>query len=323
MPVLPYLLASISLTTAPHPPYPPTSTHLHTYTTTHQALGAAVEGGLAREELWITSKIKGLPTTEADLTERVKGMVAQLQCQYLDLLLIHWPGPSDVDLGAETADVTAKCKSGSGGDGDGDNWFDANIDAAWDLMLKLRKSGLCKRIGVSNFYQGHVERLIANTTGDPRAAADGPFANQIYIDISHPETAFVAWMQERGVAVMAYRPVTFVQALSQVVEMGIPHWTTLTAVAASNDCVSPQQLVLAYLRGRGIHVVAKSSKRANVEANLEAASKAITEEDRATLAGIGEGVGDEMGMVAMMGLADEYAKAFEAAAPGFVAADAE
>jgi len=54
---------------------------------------------LPREEMWITSKVKGLPTGEYEaVKERVGAHIDALGVGSLDLLLVHWPGKSLIRL---------------------------------------------------------------------------------------------------------------------------------------------------------------------------------------------------------------------------------
>ena len=58
------------------------------------ALKAIQKGGVPREELWITSKLWNDKHAEEDVIPTCKRSLADLQLDYLDLYLIHWPFPN-------------------------------------------------------------------------------------------------------------------------------------------------------------------------------------------------------------------------------------
>lgn len=113
-----------------------------------EGVGRAIAGsGLAREDLFITTKLwnddQGYDATLAAFeTSRAK-----LGIETVDLYLIHWPAPAK-DLYLET----------------------------WRAFEKLYADGAVRAIGVSNFLPEHLERLITE-------ASEIPVLNQVEL---HP-----------------------------------------------------------------------------------------------------------------------------------------
>ncbi len=228
------------------------------------AVGRALsESKIDRKELRLISKLSGLPSGDyKDVEIRARQLCAALQTSYVDLLLIHWPGPRFVDLGGNVDLVGEQCNL---------EFFKANIQQAWENMQRLQKSGLCNEIGVSNFYSQHFHAMDT-------FSAPVPAACQIFIDPLHQETEFVSALQERGVKVMAYRSATFLPIYEMAAGMGDASMSALqTALAAVRDThptTSLNQLVWAWCLTRGIEPVVKSRDAARLREALEAHSLA-------------------------------------------------
>ena len=96
-------------------------------------VGAAVrQSGLAREELFVTTKIWNDRQGYSNALEAIDESLTRLNIDYLDMLLIHWPCPQK-NLFVET----------------------------WDAFQKAQESGKIRGIGVSNFKPAHLDTLLA------------------------------------------------------------------------------------------------------------------------------------------------------------------
>ena len=103
-----------------------------------KSIGKAIkESGINRDELFITSKVwnkdRGYKTTLAAFEKTIN----DLQIDYLDLYLIHWP-----------ASVNKF-----------NDWDNINLET-WKAMTELYKAGKIKSIGVSNFMPHHLKSLM-------------------------------------------------------------------------------------------------------------------------------------------------------------------
>ncbi|MBC3841522.1 aldo/keto reductase [Streptacidiphilus sp. 4-A2] len=135
-------------------------------------VGEAVrESGLARENVFVTSKLNNGFHDYDDALKAFDQTLAALGFDYLDLFLIHWPLPSVGDF--------------------------VNT---WRAMEHLYDSGRVNAIGVSNFQPHHLRRLLDETSTVPAV-------NQIE---AHPylvQDGVRAFNAEQGIATEAWSPI--------------------------------------------------------------------------------------------------------------------
>lgn len=136
-----------------------------------EGVGRAVAAsGIAREDLFITSKLNndahGYDATLAAFDESAR----KLGLDYLDCYLIHWPLPGK-DLYVES----------------------------WKAFEKLHADGRIRSIGVSNFHRSHLERLFADTDVVPAM-------NQIELHPNLQQAELRAFDAQHGIATEAWSP---------------------------------------------------------------------------------------------------------------------
>lgn len=142
-----------------------------------KSVGEAIrKSGVTREELFITSKLwnddKGYENTLAAFNRTLE----DLQLDYLDLYLIHWP--------------IAKASK--------NNWQEANSES-WRALEELYKQGKVKAIGVSNFLGHHLDPLL-------KIAKIKPMVNQIEIHPGMLQGETVKFCEENNILVEAWAP---------------------------------------------------------------------------------------------------------------------
>ena len=109
------------------------------------------ESGIPREELFVTSKVWTSHMSEQKARQSVQTSLSDLGLTYLDLLLIHWPSVDNVDPkdGKKLAEIRLE---------------------VWKTFIQMKKEGLVKDIGVSNFLIKHlcIFILIQNLSYKPK-----------------------------------------------------------------------------------------------------------------------------------------------------------
>ncbi|WP_431808755.1 aldo/keto reductase [Lysinibacillus sphaericus] len=103
-----------------------------------RGIRAAIDEGLvAREELFVTSKVWNDGLSYEETLAAYASSLEKLGLDYLDLYLIHWPG------------------------------LDTNYIEAYKALEKIYQDGRVRSIGVSNFHVHHLEHLLKETTVIP------------------------------------------------------------------------------------------------------------------------------------------------------------
>ncbi|MEJ2614297.1 MAG: aldo/keto reductase [Ignavibacteriaceae bacterium] len=112
-------------------------------------------GFLKRENLWITSKVWN------DMHDKVgdscRKTLSDLQIDYLDLYLVHWPFPN---YHPPKCDVTSRSPNAK-------PYIHENFMKTWRRMEKLVETGLVKNIGTSNMTIPKLELLLKDAKIKP------------------------------------------------------------------------------------------------------------------------------------------------------------
>jgi diketogulonate reductase-like aldo/keto reductase len=205
-----------------------------------KSVGDAIrKSGITRTELFITSKLwndfKGYENTIAAF-ERT---LAELQLDYLDLYLIHWP--------------IAKASK--------NNWQQANSDS-WKAFEALYEQGKIKAIGVSNFLPHHLEPLL-------KTAKIKPMVNQIEFHPGVMQPEVVAFCKHHNMQIEAWAPFSN----GQVLKDGI------IAEIASHYQKTPAQICLRWILQKGIIPLPKSVTPERILSNFEVFDFKLNEQD--------------------------------------------
>jgi diketogulonate reductase-like aldo/keto reductase len=195
--------------------------------------------GVRRDEVTITTKIWPSHFSPPELERSTKECLVRLRLTEVDLLLLHWPNPQ-IPL-SET--IGALCK--------------------------MRRNGLARHIGVSNFTVTLLEE--AN-----RLATEPLVCNQVELHPFLDQGKVVAACRGFGMAVVAYSPIA---------RGNVRRDPVLTGIGKAHG-KTPAQVCLRYLVQQGIPVIPRTSKIERLGENIDIFDFELGAEEMARIAAL-------------------------------------
>ncbi len=147
-------------------------------------------GTVTREELWITSKVWNDMHGKGDVIASCKQSLKDLQLDYLDLFLIHWPFPN---YHAPGCDVDSR-------NPDSKPYNHQNYMIAWRQMEELVDMGLVKNIGTSNMTIPKMELLLKD-------AKIAPAVNEMEIHPHFQQAELYDFMMDNDILPIGFSPI--------------------------------------------------------------------------------------------------------------------
>lgn len=129
---------------------------------------AFVNSGVARQELFLTTKVSNLNQGYEQTLKSFEQSLKDLQTDYLDLFLVHWPLKN--------------------------HFFDT-----WKAIEQLYETKMVRAIGVCNFHQSHFELLKTR-------ANIKPMINQIEIHPYLVQKELIEYLNKEQIAIEAWSP---------------------------------------------------------------------------------------------------------------------
>lgn len=223
---------------------------------------AIAAGEVTRKELWITTKLWNNAHHRDQVVPAIKESLNNLQLDYLDLYLIHWPValPSDVIFPSKASEMLSL--------------EEAPLIDTWRGMEDAVDEGLTRHIGVSNFSIKKLEALLAD-------ARIKPEMNQVE---SHPylqQQPLFDYCRKNGLHFTAYSPLGSMDRPARLKKEEEPILLKNETIGeiAETHSASPAQVLIRWALQRGSAVIPKSSNPKRLQENFDTRNIILSPED--------------------------------------------
>jgi len=178
--------------------------------------------GVAREQVFVTTKVWTSHFAPHDLERSTKESLNKLRVSEVDLLLLHWPNPR------------------------------VPLSETLDALARVRKLGMAKHIGVSNFTVALIEEAVEKC---PAPLVCDQVEYHPYLDQTKVREACA----RHGMGVVAYSPVA---------KGRIRNDELLTAIGKAHR-KSAAQVCLRWLVQQGVSAIPRTSRLERLSENIE------------------------------------------------------
>jgi len=239
---------------------------IYAFGRSERIVGRALAG--RRDQAFVATKIFPVLPVPPVMEQRARGSARRLNVDHLDLYQLHWPNP-----------VVPIAPTMAG-------------------MRQLRRSGLVRHVGVSNFSLGAWRQA--------EAALGAPvLSNQVQYSLvaRAPDKDLVGWAQANDRLVIAYSPLGqgFLSGrystehrpggiravgslfLPENLDRGVPLLAALRDIAKVHDATAAQVALAWVIRRPNVVAIPGASSVAQVESNAAAADLVLSDEEDARL----------------------------------------
>ncbi|HPZ15550.1 MAG TPA: aldo/keto reductase [Sphaerochaeta sp.] len=225
-------------------------------------LGAS---GIARSELWITSKVWNDSHGKANVIKSAKQSLVDLGLEYLDLYLVHWPFPN---YHPPHCSVDSRSP-------DARPFILEEFMDTWAGMEALVKEGVVRHVGTSNMTEAKLKLVLPQCTVRP-------LFNEMELHPTFQQRDFVSYIKGEGIIPIGFSPLGSPnrperdKTEEDLVDMEHP----IVVQIAKRHNVHPATICLKWAHQNGIIPIPLSTKERNLQSNFEAiVSDPLTDEE--------------------------------------------
>lgn len=233
---------------------------------------AFADGDVRREEVWITSKLWNNFHKQEDVIPALMKTLADLQLDYLDLYLVHWPHVFKKDfINATEAEETLPTS-------------EVPHIETWRGMEDCVEQGLARHIGVCNFNKHKLKALSDQATIVPEM-------NQVELHPMLHQSDLLEFCKENGTHVTAYSPLGSPDrsaGMKAADEPNLFQHPVIQELAKKHGC-SEAQIMIAWAMERGTAVIPKSVNPERQKQNFESTQIQLSQDDMSLMASADKG----------------------------------
>ncbi|XP_046974818.1 aldo-keto reductase AKR2E4-like [Vanessa cardui] len=217
--------------------------------------------GVPRENFFVTTKLWNSFHARDAVIPALRESLHSLQLDYVDLYLIHWPVGQFANFTYDETDYLE----------------------TWRGMIEAKKLGLTKSIGLSNFNEKMIDRILEN-------GLEKPAALQVEINLNLQQPELLAYCKSQNIAVMGYTPfgsLFYSKAKPDSPPPRVDDPALVTIAEKYNKTVP--QITLRYLVELGVAPLPKSLTKSRIQQNIDIFDFQLTDEEKKTLKSFDKG----------------------------------
>lgn len=228
---------------------------------------AFADGDVKREDVWITSKLWNNSHKKEDVIPALKKTLSDLQLDYLDLYLVHWPHVFKKDfINASKAEETFSTT-------------EVPHIETWQGMEEAVELGHAKHIGVCNFNKHKLKALSEQATIVPEM-------NQVELHPMLHQTDLLEFCKDNGTHVTAYSPLGSPDRSAGMKADDEPNLfdhAVIKELAKKHNC-SEAQIMITWAMERGTAVIPKSVDEGRQLQNFQSTEINLSDDDMKLMA---------------------------------------
>jgi diketogulonate reductase-like aldo/keto reductase len=199
---------------------------------------------IKRDEIFVTTKIWPSHFAPRELERATKDSLVRLRLPEVDLLLLHWPNPQ------------------------------IPLSETLPALVKLKRMGLARHIGVSNFTVALIEEAA-------RVSSEPLVCDQVEMHVFLDQSKVIEACRRQGMAVVAYSPIA---------RGGVKNAEVLARIGKAHDKTAAQ-VSLRFLVQQNIVVIPRTSRIERLSENVAIFDFELSADELAEIASLAHGDG--------------------------------